>query len=323
MHAKNGPAAIERLRIRGHAAQKTMNLSSPAAVSALLRRHSFLPAQKFGQNFLVDANTLAKIVAAGELEQGDAVLEIGTGLGALTRALAERVGASGRVVTVERDPRLAPLHAETLPEGDLPQVRRVSGDALQLNLPELTVSDLSTAGHRGIAVVANIPYNITSLLIARFLEFSPPLRVIVLLVQREVAERLNAGAGSSEYGAFSIFAQFYADVEVVGLVPPTIFFPPPKVTSAIIRLRPRTAPPVAVENRALFFTIVRAAFQQRRKTLLNALAGVETGWSKPEALAVLMASGIDPQRRGETLSISEFSLLESAAGSVLPLRQIL
>ncbi len=147
-----------------------MNLSSPAAVSALLRRHSFLPAHRFGQNFLVDANTLARIVAAAELETGDTVLEVGTGLGVLTRALAEQVGETGHVATIERDPRLGPLHAETLPDAIYPQVRHVRGDALEVELEAALAQAPTSAAERGAAVVANIPYNITTPLVARFLE---------------------------------------------------------------------------------------------------------------------------------------------------------
>jgi len=287
-----------------------MNLSSPAAVSELLRRHHFLPAHRFGQNFLVDANVLAKIVNAGELEPGDGVLEIGTGLGVLTGALAERVGRDGKVVTVEFDARLEPIHRETLPEELFPQVVCVAADALQVDLTELEI--VSASGRR-TAVVANIPYNITSPLIARLLHNIPPFRLIVLLVQKEVGDRLVAKPGTGDYGALTVFTQFYSTVEIVGSVSPNVFFPPPRITSAIVRLRPRMAPPVDVSDRRLFFAVVRAGFQQRRKTLGNALSSEVLGWGKERALDVLTRAGIDPKRRGETLSLQEFAMIANVS----------
>jgi 16S rRNA (adenine1518-N6/adenine1519-N6)-dimethyltransferase len=283
-----------------------MNLSSPAAVSALLKRHRFLPAHRLGQNFLVDANVLAKIVAAGELEPADRVIEVGTGLGVLTAALAEQVGARGSVVTIERDDRLRAIHAETISESAYPQVKRVYGDALEVDLSGI---EPEHPGPRPAAVIANIPYSITSPLLARLLEHVPSYRAIVLLVQKEVGDRLAAKPATSDYGAFTLFAQFHADVEILGSVSPSVFFPSPKVTSAIVRLRPRPAP-VLVSNRVLFFAIVQAAFQQRRKTLGNALSSERLGWEKAAALDVLAKARIDPGRRGETLSIAEFAAIE-------------
>ncbi len=292
-----------------------MNLSSPAAVSALLRRHSFLPAHRFGQNFLVDANTLARIVGAAELQTGDTVLEVGTGLGVLTRALAEQVGETGHVATIERDPRLGPLHAETLPDAIYPQVRHVRGDALEVEIEAALAQAPTSAIGRGAAVVANIPYNITTPLVARFLEHAPKFRLIVLLVQKEVGERMAAKPASDAYGAFSLFVQYHAEVEIVASVPPTVFYPQPKVTSAIIRLRPRTASPVQVDDSSLMFAIIRAAFQQRRKTLLNALSAESLGWNKTRAAAVLAGAAIDPQRRGETLSLADYARVANCAGN--------
>ena len=283
-----------------------MNLSSPAAVSALLGRHDLKPRRRFGQNFLVDGNTLAKIVGAGNLAAGEAVLEIGAGLGVLTRALAEAVGEAGRVVALEVDRDLLPALAETT--GDLGQVEIVPGDAMALDWPLFL--DTHFAGSARVSVVANIPYNITSPLLAALLEQRGRLARIVLLVQKEVAARLGAKPGTPDFGALSVFAQFHAEVETVGLVSRRVFFPPPDVDSAIVRLTPRAAPPVAVADEALFFAVVRAAFGQRRKALLNALSGDPAlGWSREQAAAALDAAAIDPGRRGETLSLAEFAAL--------------
>lgn len=282
-----------------------MNLSSPSAVSALLRRHGLRPVKRHGQNFLVDANTLAKIADSGGIVPGDSVLEIGGGLGVLTTALAERVGETGRVVTVELDRSLIPVLGETV--GSITQVTVVNADALSLDLPVLVREHFAGAS---IRVVANIPYNITSPLIANLLTHKSLFSAIVLLVQREVAERLTGKPGTADWGAFSVFAQYHAEIEIVGFVPPTVFFPPPEVTSAIIRLTPRTSPPVEVADEALFFAVVRAAFGQRRKTLLNALSNDPAlGWTKDQAHAALTAAGIDPNRRGETLTLEDFARL--------------
>ncbi len=285
-----------------------MNLSSPAAVSALLARHGLRPRKRFGQNFLVDANTLAKIVSAGGVGDGGAVLEIGGGLGVLTAALAAAVGPTGRVVTVEVDENLLPALAETV--GETVQVRVVHADALALDWPAFLDEHFPAARP---SVIANIPYNITSPLLAAFLEQRGRFARIVLLVQKEVAARLGAKPGTPDYGALSVFAQFHARVETVGLVSRRVFFPPPDVDSAVVRLTPHAAPPVAVADEALFFAVVRAAFGQRRKALLNALSGDPTlGWTRERAASALEAAGIDPQRRGETLGLTEFARLADA-----------
>ncbi len=282
-----------------------MNLSSPAAVSALLKRHNLHPRKRFGQNFLVDGNTLAKIVKAGGLVPGGAALEIGAGLGVLTAALAEAVTETGRVVSVEVDTDLLPALAETV--GELPQVSIVTADAMALDWPAFLDERFP-----GVvpAVVANIPYNITSPLLTTLLEQHERFSVIVLLVQKEVAARLSAKAGTPDYGSLSVFVRYHADAETVGLVSRRVFFPPPDVDSAIVRLVPHAAPPVEVPSEAKLFAVVRAAFGQRRKALLNALSGDPAlGWDREHAAAALAAAGIDGGRRGETLTLEEFARL--------------
>jgi len=283
-----------------------MNLSSPAAVSALLKRHNLHPRKRFGQNFLVDGNTLAKIVAAGELGPGGAALEIGAGLGVLTAALADAVTETGRVVTVEVDTDLLPALAETV--GEKLQVQVVTADAIALDWPLF----LDTHFAAGVtpAVVANIPYNITSPLLTTLLEQHGRFSRIVLLVQKEVAVRLAAKAGTPDYGSLSVFVQYHARVETVGVVSRRVFFPPPDVDSAIVRLTPHAAPPVDVPGEAQLFAVVRAAFGQRRKALLNALSGDPAlGWDRERAAAALEAAGVEGGRRGETLTLAEFAAL--------------
>ncbi|MBI3910907.1 MAG: ribosomal RNA small subunit methyltransferase A, partial [Armatimonadetes bacterium] len=233
--------------------------------------------------------------------------EIGPGLGTLTRELAARCRT---VLAVEIDARLvAVLHEETV--ADLPNVTVLQADALEVDLVGEARRALGPGPHR---VVANIPYAITSPLVVRLLEAREAFSLIVLMVQREVADRLTAQPATEAYGALTLVAQFYAEAERTATVSRRAFWPPPEVDSAIVRLRPRgELPPVAPEA---FFSVVRAAFQQRRKSLLNALAGaVGLRWSREQAAAVLAAAGIDPGRRGETLPLEEFVRLARRAGS--------
>ena len=277
-------------------------------MNALLKRYNLQPRRRFGQNFLVDSNVLARIVDAGAVVEGGQVLEIGSGLGVLTQALAEAVTLSGRVVTVEVDRNLLPVLTETV--GNLPQVRVISNDALEIDWATFIPQNF---GDGPIAVIANIPYNITSPLIATFLEQRARYSVVVLLVQKEVATRIAAPAGSPDYGAFSVFVQYHAEVDIVMTVSRRVFYPAPDVDSAVIRLKPRTQPPVEVADEALFSKVVRAAFGQRRKALVNALSGDPTlAWERSKAAAAVDAAGIDPGRRGETLSMEEFARIANA-----------
>lgn len=283
-----------------------MNLSSPSAVAALLRRHGLRPRKRFGQNFLVDANTLSKIVGAGNVGAGDRVVEIGGGLGVLTASLAEAAGPTGQIVTIEVDRDLLPALSETV--GTAPTVRVVSADALALDWPEFLNGQFS--GGPALKVVANIPYNITTPLLTVLLAQRERLAVIVLLVQKEVAQRLAARPATPDYGSLSVFAQFHAKVEVIGTVSRRVFLPAPDVDSAIVRLTPYESPPVQVADEKQFFAAVRAAFGQRRKALTGALSGDPAlGWSREQAIAALTAAHIDPTRRGETLSLEEFARL--------------
>ena len=287
-----------------------MNLSSPSAVSALLKRHDLHPRKRFGQNFLVDGNTLAKIVAAGKLEAGGAALEIGAGLGVLTSALADAVTQSGCVVAVEVDTDLLPALAETV--GEKTQVQVVTADAMALDWPEF----LDTHFTEGVkpSVVANIPYNITSPLVTTLLAQPGRFARIVLLVQKEVAARMAAKAATPDYGSLSVFVQYHAKVEIIGIVSRRVFFPPPDVDSAIVRLTPHDTPPVSVPSDAQLFAVVRAAFGQRRKALLNALSGDPAlGWSREQAATALETAQIDGGRRGETLTLEEFAHLTRSA----------
>ena len=296
-----------------------MNLSSPSEIARIMRKHKVAPKRRFGQNFLTDANTLSRIVAAGDLKAGDQVIEVGTGLGVLTHALANVVGPTGKVLTFEVDTSLVPALVETL--AGLSQVELLVGDAMEADLSAIRAANLDIS--KTITVVANIPYNITTPLLIKMLEHKAWIRGIVFLVQREVANRLIAKAGTSDYGALSVFAQYHSTVEFVAPVSRRVFVPAPDVESAIVRLLPKADSPFPDIDESLFFGIVRASFGQRRKNLLNSLSGdPKLAWTREQAASALAGSGIDPGRRGETLNLDEFAqIARHAMPAVAPLSE--
>lgn len=269
----------------------------PLAVPSLLRRFGLQPKKSLGQNFLVDEAALAKVTAAADVTPADTVLEIGPGVGSLTRHLAE---AAGRVAAVELDQSLWPALQFVL--APYPNVTLVHGDILQLDLAGLALPS-------GYKVVANIPYYITSAVIRRLLEASGPPALIVLTVQREVAERICAGPG--EMSLLAVSVQVYSRPRVVARVPAGAFYPRPEVDSAVVRLEARPAPAVAGLDMDHFFRVVKAGFSQKRKQLRNALAG---GLQlAPAALEPALAqAGVDPARRAETLSLEEWGAIARA-----------
>jgi 16S rRNA (adenine1518-N6/adenine1519-N6)-dimethyltransferase len=289
---------------------ETVNLLSPTEVKALLARHGLRPKKRLGQNFLIDRNVLGKIIAAAELDASSGVLEIGPGLGTVT---AEAALIAEKVVAVETDRDMVGVLGETV--GDLPNVEVVEADFLNLSLDAFLPEKFAD---RKCIVVANLPYYITSPLITRLIEARRHVERMVVMVQAEVADRLIAAAGSDAYGSLSVFVQYHCRVEVVAKVKRTVFLPPPEVDSSVVRLDMREAPPVDTADEATFFRVVRAAFGQRRKTLLKALSGSpDLCWTRERAAAVLSAAQIDPTRRGETLSIEEFARIANASHDAL------
>ena len=281
--------------------RRPLNLTAPTELLALLRRYSVRPRKRLGQNFLVDAHVLANIVSAAQLSSQDQVLEIGAGVGTVTRALAR---TAKRVTTIELDQHLEPILHETLDE--FSNVELVIADVLLLSLPELLTGD-------PWKIVANLPYYVTTPILTRLLELNQYISLIVIMVQREVADRLRAAPGGKAYGSLSILVQWRCEIEHINQVSRNCFLPAPQVDSSLLRLRMRTSPPVAVQDEAHFFRVVHAAFGQRRKTLLNALTGVaELDIGKAQVTASLQAAGIDPRRRGESLSLAEFAALSDA-----------
>lgn len=287
----------------------TEMVSTPKRTKEVIKKHGLVLKKSLGQNFLTDQNILHHIVGAAELDTSKGVLEIGPGIGALTQHLAE---AAGTVVAVEIDQRLIPILSETMEA--YPNAHIVHGDVLKVNLRELWEEHF--AGCSKVSVVANLPYYVTTPIIMKLLEDKLPLENIVVMIQREVAERMSAKPGTKAYGSLSIAVQYYCVAEIVKIVPPTVFVPQPNVDSAVIRLKLRDKPAVETDDEAFFFEVVQACFVQRRKTISNNLmAAFFSKDRKPELEAVLASCGIDPVRRGETLTLDEFARLSSAIAS--------
>lgn len=270
----------------------------------VLKRHGFHFKKKWGQNFLLDKNMLRRMAKAAGIGPGDSVVEIGPGAGTLTRVMAEE---GARVLAVEIDTSLLPVLEEVLAGQD--KVIIIPGDVLKMNLDEL-------AGRYGLEqpykIVANLPYYITTPLLMNILENEYHFELLVIMVQWEVAQRLTARPGSKEYGAVSLAVDYYAETKILFKVPRHLFVPVPEVDSAVVCLKRRTNHPVCVKDKELMFRLIRAAFNQRRKTLSNALRAVEPALAKDELIDVLEKAGIDSRRRGETLSLEEFARLAEA-----------
>lgn len=281
-----------------------MDLCNAEDIRRLLSRHGFRFSKSMGQNFLIAAWVPREITARAEISSGDGVLEIGPGIGPLTRQLALH---AGRVTAVELDRSLLPILEETLAPYD--NVNVVCADIMKTELPTLVRENF---GGLMPKVCANLPYNITTPVLTRLLE-SKCFTSITVMIQREVARRICAAPGTGDYGAFSVYCQYHADPELLFDVEPACFLPPPKVTSSVITLHIRSAPPVRVPDEAFFFRVVKAAFGQRRKTLLNALAaGLGGPDGKDSARRAIAACGLPENVRGERLGIPEFSALADA-----------
>ena len=275
-----------------------MNLTDYKEIRALLERHGFRFSKALGQNFLTAAWVPEDIAEAAGLDEQTGVLEIGPGVGCLTRELSKR---AGKVVSVELDRSLRPVLAETL--AGCENVEVVFGDILKQDIPALL--DETMPGLRHV-VCANLPYNVTTPVLTALLE-SGRFETVTVMIQREVARRICAAPNTSDYGAFGVFVQWHAETELLFDVPPSCFVPQPKVTSSVIRLTRRAAPPFPVRDEELLFRIVRAAFNQRRKTLVNALASQVPGVTKEDVEKTLEALGYDTRIRGEVLDLGGFA----------------
>jgi 16S rRNA (adenine1518-N6/adenine1519-N6)-dimethyltransferase len=277
-------------------------LSNPQQTIQVIQKHNFAFQKKFGQNFLIDSRVLDKIIAAADITKDDMVLEIGPGIGTMTQYLSQ---AAREVVAVEIDNNLIPILQETL-EG-YNNVTIINDDILKVDLNQL-VADRNEG--KPVKVVANLPYYITTPIIMGLFEKNVPIENITVMVQKEVADRMQVGPGSKDYGALSLAVQYYAEPYIVANVPPNCFIPRPKVGSAVIRLTRYENPPVKVKDPAFMFRLIRASFNQRRKTLQNGLYNAaELTLSKEQIVAALQEMGLSETVRGETLTLEEFARL--------------
>lgn len=289
---------------------ETMNkrLSSHSATMDLVKKHGFKFTKSLGQNFLIDDNIVDKIVAGAGIGPGDKIIEVGPGIGTLTREMASR---AQNLMAVEIDKNLIPILADTL--GDYDNVKIVNEDIIKADIRGLIDENL---GGGPVKLVANLPYYITTPIIMRFLEENINVTDIVVMVQKEVAERMNAQPGGKDFGALSVAVQYYCDTEIVAKVPRHLFVPQPNVDSIVIALRVRPERKYKVDDEDLYFKVVKAAFGQRRKTLLNSISSMGN-LAKDQVKEALEEAGIDPKRRGETLSLDEFAILSNVIGNKL------
>lgn len=283
------------------------DIATPVRTQEILKKFGFSFKKSLGQNFLIDTNILKRIVDHADLTDTSGAIEIGPGIGALTEQLARN---SEKVVAFEIDQRLLPILKETL--SPYPNTTIIHEDVLKANVKK--VIEEQFAGIQDIMVVANLPYYVTTPIIMKLLEEKLPIRGIVCMLQKEVADRIAAKPGGKAYGSLSIAVQYYTEAETVMVVPKTVFMPQPNVDSAVIRLTVREEPIVKVRNEDFFFQVTRASFAQRRKTILNNLTSQlpDGKIKKDNILEALEKAKIEPSRRGETLSIAEFAQLSDA-----------
>ncbi|MBR1649727.1 MAG: 16S rRNA (adenine(1518)-N(6)/adenine(1519)-N(6))-dimethyltransferase RsmA [Lachnospiraceae bacterium] len=280
------------------------NLGNPQNTIDVIQKHGFRFQKKYGQNFLIDTHVLDKIVSAAGVTKEDLVLEIGPGIGTMTQYLAE---AAREVVAVEIDKNLIPILEETLSEYD--NVTILNEDILKVDIAALAEEK---NGGKPIKVVANLPYYITTPIIMGLFESGVPLDNITIMVQKEVADRMQVGPGTKDYGALSLAVQYYAKPEIVANVPPNCFIPRPNVGSAVIRLTRYPKPPVEVEDPKKMFALIRASFNQRRKTLVNGLSNApEIKASKEDVQNAIAKMGLSETIRGEALTLEQFAALSN------------
>ncbi|WLR58032.1 16S rRNA (adenine(1518)-N(6)/adenine(1519)-N(6))-dimethyltransferase RsmA [Guptibacillus hwajinpoensis] len=281
-------------------------ISTPFRTKEILSKHGFTFKKSLGQNFLIDSNVLTKIVDQAKLSPNSGAIEIGPGIGALTEKLAKQ---AKKVVAFEIDQRLLPILEDTL--SPYPHVHIRHSDVLEADVRQVIEEEFEEG--QDLMVVANLPYYVTTPILMKLLEEKLPVRGIVVMIQKEVAERIAAKPGSKEYGSLSLAVQYHAVAKTALTVPKTVFVPKPNVDSSVLHLELRQEPPVDLLNEAYFFEVIRASFGQRRKTLLNNLQNnLLSKEQKPMIEEVLQETGIDGTRRGETLSMEEFAALSNA-----------
>ena len=277
------------------------SLGNFQTTQSLVKKHNFAIQKKFGQNFLIDEHVLNKIISAAELTKDDYVIEIGPGLGTMTQYLCEQ---AGKVTAIEIDKELIPILSETLSEYD--NIEIINNDVLKLDLLELIRNNTD----KKCKVVANLPYYITTPIIMALLESRLPIESITVMVQKEVAQRMKVQPGTKDYGALSLAVQYYCEPYIVANVPQNCFMPRPNVDSAVIRLTTHKEPPVKVIDERLMFKLIRASFNQRRKTLVNGIKNFsELSYTKEQVTEAIVNAGFDENIRGEALTLEQFAKL--------------
>jgi len=279
-----------------------MKLYSPAVIAALKDKHNFKISKNLGQNFLTDQNIIDKIIDGAQIGEKDLVIEIGPGMGVLTAAAASR---AARVIAIEIDQHLIPILSETLKEYN--NIEIIHGDILKQNLNEI----IKQTGMDHVKIIGNLPYYITTPVIMKILEEKTQAQSITIMMQKEVAQRLNASPGTKAYGAITVAINYYCTVHHIADVHRSVFFPKPNVDSQVLRLDIRKSTPVDLIDEKVFFACIKAGFGQRRKTLLNALTGVN-GLGKERIHDALQKASLDPARRAETLDLNEFAMLANS-----------
>jgi len=282
-----------------------MKLFSPATINEIKKKYGIQPIKSLGQNFIIDKNIIDKIIEKSNIGKGDLVIEIGPGIGVLTAAAAEK---AAKVVAIEIDEHLIPVLKETLSEYN--NIEVINNDILKTDLGRILEQNKEINGQiiEGVKILGNLPYYITTPIIMKILEDRVPVDSITVMLQKEVADRIKAEPGSKTYGALSVAVQYYCTVTHVANASKEVFVPRPKVDSTVIRLDLRKEQPFSLNDEETFFAVVKAGFGQRRKTLLNSLAGIY-GLTKDEVGAIITNAGIDPTRRAETLQLQEFAAL--------------
>ena len=277
-------------------------LGIPQNTIAVLQKYNFTFQKKYGQNFLIDSHVLEKIMDAAEIGKDDCVVEIGPGIGTMTQYLAER---AGEVVAVEIDKNLIPILTETL--ADYENVSIINEDILKVDLNRIVEEK---NGGKPVKIVANLPYYITTPIIMGLFENHVPVKSITVMVQKEVADRMQVGPGTKDYGALSLAVQYYAKPEIVAIVPPNCFIPRPNVASAVIRLTCHEKKPVEVKDEKGMFSLIRASFNQRRKTLANSLSNAQNlSLTREQVTEALESMQLSPTIRGEALTLEQFAAL--------------
>lgn len=281
-------------------------LYSPSTIKIIMEKYGFNFSKKLGQNFLIDKNTIENICIKSDIDEKDGIIEIGPGIGVLSYELCKR---AKKVVLIELDKRLIPILEENLEEFKNKHI--IQADVLNIDLKKVIEDEFISKGIKTIKVVANLPYYITTPIIMKLLEDNLKIDSIIVMIQKEVAERLVSEPGKKEYGSITVSVKYYSEPNIVLNVPSAVFMPRPKVDSSVVRMKIKKEKDIELEDEKFFFKVIKLAFGQRRKTLLNTLSNLDDKLEKQKIKKILEENGVESKRRGETLSLKEFALVSN------------